>query len=257
MTKKGSDMEAFSRSALLLGDEAMARIQAAHICVIGLGGVGSYVTEALARGGVGALTLVDADLVSDSNRNRQLCALCSTVGKPKAEVLAARVKDINPDCKVTALPIRYTGKELDLSAYTYIADAIDSVEDKLNLLENAAKASVPILSCMGTGNKLDPMGFRVCDLEKTSECPLAKRIRIAMRKRGVRHLQVVFSPESPVQHLPTGAKPQDTDALHPVRPTIGSVPWVPPAAGLLMAGTILQAIAANQLIPPSYIPNAN
>lgn len=245
-------MEAFSRTALLLGEEAMPRIFAAHVCVIGLGGVGSYAAEALARGGVGAMTLVDADSVSDSNRNRQLCALTSTVGKPKAEVLRERILDINPDCHVTALPIRYTGTELDLTQFTYIADAIDSVNDKLNLLENAAKCGVPILACMGAGNKLDPMGFRVCDLEKTYGCPLAKRIRIAMRKRGVKHLRVVFSPEEPVNAIAQPADSQDT--LHPVRPPIGSAPWVPGAAGLLMAGTILQEIAAGNCIQPSYQP---
>lgn len=249
-------MEAFSRTAMLLGDDAMQRIFAAHVCVIGLGGVGSYVAEVLARGGVGALTLVDADTVADSNRNRQLCALTSTVGMPKAEVLRQRVLDINPECKVTALPIRYTGTELDLSQYTYIADAIDSVADKLNLLENAAKNGVPILACMGAGNKLDPMGFRVCDLEKTYGCPLAKRIRLAMRKRGVKHLQVVFSPEEPVAQIQQTN--DSADNLHPVRPSVGSAPWVPGAAGLLMAGTILQAIAAGQLTPPSYQPaNSN
>lgn len=245
-------MGIFSRTALLLDAEAEERLRAAHILVVGLGGVGSYVTEALARGGIGALTLVDADCVADSNRNRQICALCSTVGMPKAEVLAARVRDINPDCKVTALPIRYTGTELNLSEYTYIADAIDSVEDKLNLIENAAKTAVPILTCMGTGNKLDPMAFKVADLEKTMGCPLAKCIRIRMRRRGVRGVQAVYSPEPPI-HAEAGT--DASDALHPNRTVIGSVPWVPSAAGLLMAGTILQAIAADSLTAPYIISN--
>lgn len=240
-----------ARTALLLGEDALQRIAAAHVCVIGLGGVGSYATEALARGGVGALTLVDADIVSPSNCNRQLCALHSTIGQNKAEVLAARVRDINPDCRVTAIPMRYTGTELDLTAFTYLADAIDSLADKLNLIENAANASVPILSCMGTGNKLDPMGFRVCALEKTYGCPLAKRVRLAMRRRGVRHVQVVFSPELPVQ-LPQALPPDAADALHPARSPIGSAPWVPGAAGLLMAGTILRQIAAGQCTPPTH-----
>lgn len=248
-------MEAFSRTAALLGEEAVARLAAAHVCVIGLGGVGSYVTEVLARGGIGRLTLVDADCVAESNRNRQLCALSSTIGKPKAEVLAARVREINPACEVTALPIRYTGTELALSDFDYIADAIDTVADKLNLIENAAKASVPILSCMGTGNKLDPMAFRVCDIEKTTGCPLAKRIRIALRKRGVKHLQVVFSNEPPVKPLtPADSDAQDIDLMHPARTIIGSVPWVPPAAGLLLAGTILQQIADGNPKPPTFQP---
>lgn len=237
--------ESTARTRLLLGDAAVQAIESAHICIIGLGGVGSYAAEALARAGVGALTLMDGDTVAQSNCNRQLCALTSTIGQPKAEVLARRIADINPQCRITALPQRYTGTELDLSQFTYICDAIDSVSDKCNLIEQAVLVGVPILSCMGAGNKLDPMQFRVTDLEKTAGCPLAKTMRLAMRKRGIRKVKVVFSPEPPTRPIEP-----PTDGT---RPPIGSVPWVPGAAGLLMAGTILQEIAAQSLQPPIRI----
>ncbi len=231
--------ECFQRTALLLGEEALDRLADAHICVIGLGGVGSYVAEALARSGVGHLTLVDDDTVNLTNCNRQLCALHSTVGRPKAEVVAERVRDINPECRVTPLHLRYTGSELQLTDYDYIADAIDSLADKLMLIENAAKSAVPILACMGTGNKLDATQLRIADIDKTCGCPLAKRVRLALRQRGVSKLQVVFSPELP-------KKPDPTEK------TIGSVPWVPSAAGLLMAATIVQNLLADRMVIPKY-----
>lgn len=229
----------FQRTALLLGEDAVSRLAEMHICVIGLGGVGSYVAEALARSGVGTLTLVDNDIVNETNCNRQLCALESTIGMKKADVVAARVRDINPQCQAIPMAIRYTGTELDLSAYDYVADAIDSLSDKLMLIENAAKAHVPILSCMGTGNKLDTTQLRVADIDKTYGCPLAKRVRLALRQRGVSRLQVVFSPELP----------KKADAASK---TVGSVPWVPSAAGLLMASTIVQNLLGEHCVIPKY-----
>lgn len=229
--------EFFQRTALVLGEDALDRLARMHICVIGLGGVGSYVAEALARSGVGAITLVDDDFVNLTNCNRQLCALHSTVGRAKAEVVAERVKDINPQCRVTPRNLRYTGTELQLTDYDYIADAIDSLADKLMLIENAAKAAVPILSCMGTGNKLDATQLRIADIDKTCGCPLAKRVRLALRQRGVSRLQVVYSPELPKK-------------LDPTQKTIGSVPWVPATAGLLMAATIVQNLLADRQIVP-------
>ena len=233
--------EAFQRTALVLGEDALERLEKAHICVVGLGGVGSYVAEALARSGVGQLTLVDDDTVNLTNCNRQLCALHSTVGRPKAEVVAARVRDINPECRVNPLNLRYTGTELELSAFDYVADAIDSLADKLMLIENAAKSRTPILSCMGTGNKLDATQLRAADIEKTCGCPLAKRVRVALRQRGISHLQVIFSPE-----LPQKRDPAET--------TIGSVPWVPSAAGLLMAATMVRNLLDDRCVIPKYRP---
>lgn len=231
--------ECFQRTALVLGEDALDRLADMHICVIGLGGVGSYVAEALARSGVGNLTLVDNDTVNLTNCNRQLCALHSTVGRTKTEVVAERVRDINPQCNVTPLHLRYTGTELHLTDYDYIADAIDSLTDKLMLIENAAKFAVPILSCMGTGNKLDATQLCTADIDKTYGCPLAKRVRLALRQRGVSRLQVVFSPEPPKK-------------LDPTQKTIGSVPWVPSAAGLLMAATIVQNLLADRPVIPKY-----
>lgn len=229
--------ERFQRTALLLGKDAVSRLEKMHICVIGLGGVGSYVAEALARSGVGTLTLVDDDTVNETNCNRQLCALESTIGMPKAQVVAARVMDINPQCQAIPMAIRYTGTELDLSAYDYVADAIDSLRDKLMLIENAAKAHIPILSSMGTGNKLDATQLRVAHIDKTYGCPLAKRVRLELRKRGISRLQVVFSSEPP--------KKADASSG-----TVGSVPWVPSAAGLLMASTIVQNLLGERCVIP-------
>lgn len=231
--------ECFQRTALVLGEDALDRLAKAHVCVIGLGGVGSYVAEALARSGVGALTVLDDDTVNLTNCNRQLCALHSTVGRAKAEVVAERVRDINPQCMVIPQNLHYTGTELQLTDYDYIADAIDSLADKLLLIENAAKAAVPILSCMGTGNKLDATQLRVADIDKTYGCPLAKRVRIGLRQRGVSRLQVVYSPELPKK-------------LNPAQKTVGSVPWVPSAAGLLMAATIVQNLLDGHQVIPKY-----
>ncbi len=230
-------LNAFSRTTLLLGEDGMRRLADASVCVFGVGGVGSFVAEALARGGVGHITLVDHDCVSLTNLNRQLVALHSTIGKPKVEVAKARILDINPEAEVTVHPCFYTGTELDISVFDFIADAIDSVPSKLALIQAAKAAEVPIISCMGTGNKLDPSKLTLTDISKTSQCPLAKVMRISLRKCGIQHLRVLYSTEPPVPHVCESE--EDTGG----RKTIGSVSFVPSVAGLMVAGEILRTLA--------------
>lgn len=226
----------FSRTELLLGTDGVERLKNASVCIFGVGGVGSFVAEGLARAGVGSLTLVDHDTVSLTNLNRQLIALHSTLGQPKVEAARARILDINPHCRVTIYPCFYTGDEVPLAGFDYIADAIDSVESKLTLITNATVKNIPILSCMGTGNKLDPSRLVLTDLAKTAQCPLAKIMRISLRKRGITHLPVLYSTEPPVPHR---AESEETGT----RKTIGSVSFVPSVAGLMIAGEIVRNIA--------------
>ncbi|MBR7185761.1 MAG: tRNA threonylcarbamoyladenosine dehydratase [Clostridia bacterium] len=232
--------EQFSRSAALLGEEGVARLLSARVAVFGVGGVGGYVCEALARSGVGAMALFDHDVVSRSNLNRQIIALHSTVGRPKVEVMRERILDINPRAEVEANQMFYTPEladSVDLSQYDYIADCIDTVSAKVELICRARAAGVPIISAMGAGNKLDPTRFTVTDLAKTEGCPLARVMRQTLRKRGITHLPVVFSPEPPAQvSLP---------AEDGRRSTPGSVAFVPSAAGLAMAGEIVRTLAAG------------
>ncbi len=227
----------FSRQELLLGKEAMERLRGAHVAVFGVGGVGAAAAEALARGGVGEITLIDNDTVNITNINRQLIALHSTIGKLKTEAARERILDINPDCKVNIHSCYYTGSEVDLSIFDYIADAIDSVTSKLNLIEKAHNLGVEIISSMGTGNKLDPTKLVVTDLSKTSMCPLAKVMRVELRKRGIVHHKVVYSMESPVPHK---AESEEDESR---RKTIGSISFVPPVAGYIMAGEIIKELA--------------
>ncbi len=227
------------RSLLLLGAEGIAKLKAAHVILFGVGGVGSYVAEALARAGVGRLTIVDADVVADSNRNRQLIALCSTVGKPKAEVAAARIRDINPDCDVQPVRIFYTAEtaaEVPLAGADYVVDAIDTVTAKLEVLRRAREAGVPVISCMGTGNKLHPEALRLTTLEKTESCPLAKVMRVECRKRGLKHIPVVYSTE-PARKCTV----PDTEGTGRHAP--GSLSFVPGTAGLMIAGKVVRDIA--------------
>lgn len=231
-------MEQFTRMAMLLGSGAPEILSRKHVAVFGVGGVGSFCAEALARAGVGHITLVDDDVVAESNLNRQLVALHSTIGQPKAEIMAARIRDINPNCQVTSLVRRYEdeSKEDFFSLkFDYIADAIDSVTCKLSLIETAVNRKIPILSSMGTGNKLDPSQFIITDLSKTSGCPLARVMRRELKARGIIHHQVLFSPELP-------KKPQISEGQKPVP---GSVAWVPPCAGLMIAGKIVQDLLAE------------
>lgn len=223
------------RSEMLLGEEAIAKLAAAHVAVFGLGGVGSYCAEALARGGVGHLTLVDDDVIAESNINRQLYALTSTVGQAKTDVAAARIADINPDCIVTKKRIRYeksTTNEFDFAEYDYVVDAIDTVTSKLLLAELCFRSDTKEIACMGTGNKLDSTAFRVADVFDTKVCPLAKVMRRELKKRGVTHLKVVYSEEEPLvpTQLETSAK----------RQTPGSVSFVPPVAGMILASVVIK-----------------
>ena len=188
-------MEQFTRTAWLLGDGAIEKLQKARVAVFGIGGVGGYTVEALVRSGVGAIDLIDNDVVSVSNLNRQIVALHSTVGRYKTEVMAERVLDINPNCKVKVFNTFYTpdSVEFDFSSYDYVVDAVDTVSAKLAIVENAIRANTPVISAMGAGNKLNAAAFEVADISKTSVCPLAKVMRRELKKRGVDHLKVVYS----------------------------------------------------------------
>ena len=230
-------MTEFSRTGLLLGEAAMTRLASSRVAVFGVGGVGGYVVEALARSGIGALDLVDNDTVSLTNINRQIQALHSTVGWDKTEALAQRVRDINPDCSLRLISEKYEadsrGRFFDVR-YDYIVDAIDLVSCKLDLIETALGRGIPIISSMGTGNKLDPSQFRVADLSKTEGCALARILRKELKKRGIVHHKVVFSPELPVKSAQMEEPP-------PGRRTVpASAPWVPPVAGFLLAGAVIQ-----------------
>lgn len=229
-------MEEFSRLARLLGDGAMEKLSAARVAVFGIGGVGGYVAEALARSGVGKLDLVDHDTVAISNLNRQIIALHSTVGQNKAEVMARRIADINPRAEVRAYPIFYlpeTAAEFDFSQYDYVVDAIDTVAGKMELVRRAREAGVPIICSMGAGNKVDPTAFRVADIYKTSVCPLAKVMRGLCRKEGIDALKVVYSEEIPM----TPAPPEGhTEGRIPPASAI----FAPAAAGLAIAAEVVK-----------------
>ena len=228
----------FSRTRLLLGDEALDRLKAARVAVFGIGGVGGFITEALARSGIGALDLIDSDRVCESNINRQIIALHSTVGMYKTEAAAARVKDISPDCTVTLHNTFFLPENrasFDFSQYSYVADAIDTVSGKLALAECAQAAGIPVISCMGAGNKLDPTKFEVADIYETSVCPLARVMRTECRKRGIKKLKVVYSKEKPVT-------PAETAFTEGGKAIPGSLAFVPSVAGLIIAGEIIKDI---------------
>lgn len=232
------DLNIFSRAELLLGEEALEKLRSARVALFGIGGVGSFAAEALARGGVGHITLVDGDTVSITNINRQLIALHSTVGKEKTAVMAERIADISPETEVETYPVVYGAENrdlLDFSTYDYVIDAIDTVTSKLILIEEAKKAGVPVISCMGTGNKFHPERFEVTDISKTSVCPLAKVMRKELKVRGIKNVKVVYSkeePQKPAESLETGK-----------RQIPGSLSFVPPVAGLLLAGEVIRHIA--------------
>ena len=222
---------------MLLGADAMARLRRCHVIVFGLGGVGSYAAECLARSGVGELTLVDQDTISVTNINRQLYALRSTVGQPKAEVAARRCADIDPELRVHPICATYDAAHRDRffsTHYDYIVDAIDLVSCKLDLIEQARLRRIPILTALGTGNKLDPTLLQVTDISKTSGCPLARVMRRELRARDIRRLKVVYSPEEP-------AETQQLEAPPPGRRSVpASVAWVPATAGLLMGSVVVR-----------------
>ena len=234
-------MDTFARTALLLGNEAMEKLKHAHVAVFGLGGVGGYVVEALARSGVGALTLVDHDTISATNINRQLLATHETVGQQKALTAAERVRSIHPEMKVDARCCFYgpdTAAEFDFSQYDYVVDAIDTVTGKLALVTAAQAAGTPILSCMGTGNKLDPTRFQIADITKTSVCPLARIMRKECAKRGIKHLKVLFSTEDPIPSDPSVLNDEELPEGRRALP--GSVAFVPSVAGLIIAGEVIK-----------------
>jgi len=226
----------FSRTATLLGNEAMEKLKNARVAVFGVGGVGSYAVEALARSGIGTLYLIDKDVVSTSNINRQIIALQSTVGKYKTEVAKARIADINPACVVYTHNLFFlpdTADAFDFSAFDYIIDAIDTVSGKLALIQKAKENGVPIISAMGAGNKLDPTAFEVADISQTSVCPLARIMRKELKKRGIDRLKVVYSKESPI----IVERQEESEKNAP-----SSIAFVPSVAGLILAGEVIKDI---------------
>ncbi len=248
------------RTELLLGSENIKKLQKARVAVFGIGGVGGYVVEALARCGIGALELIDHDEVAESNLNRQIIATLETVGRPKVLAAAERIKQINPDCQVNPRQIFFlpeTAAEFDFSAYDYVVDAIDTVTGKLMIVERAKEAGTPVISSMGTGNKLDPTAFRVADIYRTKVCPLAKVMRRELRRRGIDSLKVVYSEEEPLTSgaeacarqqdgegsaaalRETGAEADGSGAFRR-RQTPGSVSFVPSVAGLILAGEVVK-----------------
>ncbi len=227
----------FSRTEALLGKAALERLAQCHVAIFGLGGVGSFAAEAIARGGVGRLTLIDGDVVDRTNLNRQLVALESTIGKSKAEVMAQRVRQINPMAEVEPMQLFFlpdTAEQVDFSAFDYVIDAVDMVTAKLLIIEKCHAVSVPVISCMGTGNKLNPMAFEVTEIEKTSVCPLAKVMRKELKQRGISGVKAVYSKEVPIQ---TGLFSVEG------RPLPASISFVPPAAGLLLASEVIRTLA--------------
>ena len=250
-------LNAFSRTQLLLGPEAMERLAQARVAVFGIGGVGGYAVEALARSGVGALDLIDDDRVCLTNINRQLLATRKTVGRFKVDAAEERILEINPKCQVRTYKTFYlpeTADEFDFSQYSYVVDAIDTVSGKIQLVMAAQAAHVPIISCMGAGNKLDPTAFRVADIYKTSVCPLARVMRRELKKRHVKRLKVVYSTEPAIRPLedmsiscrahcicPPGTERHCTDR----RDIPGSVSFVPSVAGLVLAGEVIKDLAGT------------
>ncbi len=225
--------EQFSRTQLLYGEETMGRFAASRVAVFGVGGVGGYVVEALARSGIGALDLIDNDRVCLSNINRQIIATTKTVDRYKVEVAEERVHDINPGCRVRGFKTFFlpeTADQFDFNKYDYVVDAIDTVTGKLSIIEKAKEAGVPVISSMGAGNKLEPSLFEVADIYETSVCPLAKVMRHECRKRGIDSLKVVYSKEKPRK-------------CSERRDTPGSTAFVPSVAGLIMAGEVLNDLA--------------
>lgn len=234
-------MDQFSRTELLLGKQAMEKLKNARVAVFGLGGVGGYVAEALARSGVGQLELVDHDDISLTNLNRQILATQDTLGMPKAEAAAQRAKAINPHIQAAARQVFYTPEtahQFDFTRYDYVVDAIDTVTGKLMLIKAAKEANTPIISSMGTGNKLDAAAFRVADIYDTSVCPLARIMRKECRKRGIDSLKVVYSEEEPLS--PTLSEGEREEMPEGRRALPGSVAFVPAVAGLIIAGEVIK-----------------
>ena len=221
----------FSRTKNLIGAEAVEGLRNASVAILGIGGVGGFVTEALARSGIGHFLLVDSDTVDITNINRQIVALDSTVGKSKVQVMKSRILDINPDADVEIRECFYlpeNADEFDFSKYDYIVDAVDTVTAKINIISKAKECGVPVISAMGAGNKLDPTAFKVADISKTKVCPLAKVMRYELKKRGIKDVKVVYSEENPVLKLQIPA----------------SISFVPSVAGLIMAGEVIKDLTS-------------
>ena len=247
----------FSRTELLLGHEAMEKLANSRVAVFGIGGVGGYTVEALARSGVGALDLIDDDRVCLTNINRQIMALRTTVGKYKVDVAEERIHAINPNCVVTTHKCFYlpeTKDQFDFSRYDYVVDAIDTVSGKLSLVEQAKAVGTPIICAMGAGNKLDPTAFRVADIYETSVCPLSRVMRVQCRKRGIKSLKVVYSQEKPIRPMDDGTiscrnhcvcPPGTTRKCTERRDIPGSTAFVPPVVGLIIAGEVIKDLVAR------------
>ena len=239
----------YSRTRLLLGSEGVDRLRSAHVALFGLGGVGGYAAEALARAGIGHIDLIDNDTVSLTNLNRQMLALHSTLGQYKVDAAAARIRDIDPTIEVRTFKTFYlpeTANQFDFTQYDYVLDAIDTVTGKLALMQQARDAGVPIISCMGTGNKLDPTGFKVADISKTSGCALSRVIRKECAKRGIKGVKVVYSEELPMEvENDAEEMAQSREAGSSRRSLPGSTPFVPGVAGLIMAGQVIRDLSGK------------
>ena len=239
--------ERFSRTELLIGKEGLDKLSRARVAVFGVGGVGGYVVEALARSGVGAIDIIDGDVVSPSNINRQIIATDRTIGRAKVDVCAERISDINPECKVTAKNLFFvpeTAGETDFGLYDYVVDAIDTVTGKLLIVESAVKAGVQVISSMGAGNKMDPTAFKVADISKTSVCPLAKVMRRELKKRGISRLKVVYSEEEPQKRSAAAENGEGEKAPRKVVPA--SIAFVPSVVGLIIASEVIKDIIAGK-----------
>lgn len=245
--------EYLARSALLFGEESVTRLECMRVAVFGIGGVGGYACEALARSGIGTLDLVDDDCVAVSNINRQIIALHSTIGRHKTEVMAERIQDIDPSIQVNIHNCFFTSETADLFdffSYHYVIDAVDTVSAKLELVMRCQAANTPIISAMGAGNKLDPSQFEVADIYQTSVCPLARVMRRELKKRGIQHLKVVYSKEEPRK---PSEKPQETTPDTPQRTGTpkrslpGSTAFTPAVAGLLLAAEVVRDLACKDI----------
>jgi len=220
--------EIYKRTEALIGTDALEKLKKSHIAVFGIGGVGGYVVESLARCGIGELTLIDNDTVKESNINRQVIALNSTLGELKTEAFRQRINDINPDIRVNICNAFYlpeTKNEIDFSSFDYVVDAIDTVSGKITIIEKCNEENIPVISSMGTGNKLDPTAFKIADISKTSVCPLARVMRYELKKRGIKKVKVLFSDENPVKQQSR---------------VPASISFVPSVAGLIIAGEVVK-----------------
>lgn len=228
-----------SRLQNLIGTGGVERLRLSHVAVFGIGGVGGHAVEALARSGVGRITLCDSDLVEESNLNRQIVALHSTIGRLKVDVAADRIKDINPECCVTTYPLFYnqeTSDQFDFSQYDYVVDAVDTVAAKISIVERCREAGVPVISAMGAGNKMDATAFRVADIYDTKVDPLARVMRRELKARGIDSLKCVYSQENPLESVEENGKPTENGK----RWVSGSTAWVPSVVGLIMAGEVIK-----------------